>query len=108
LAQHADFTGGGYRRRLRMIAGLDLRGRLRDVRQPVALFAGDRDRIVASVPLGRAMQRGLPDAELEVIRGGGHLLLPLSSLPWEDWLEKLCVRAGVSERDSARGDQQNG
>lgn len=108
LADQFDFTGCGYRRRLRMIAGLDLRGRLREVRQPVALFAGDRDRIVASVPMGRAMASALPDAELEVVRGGGHLLLPLSTLPWEDWLEKLCERAGLIHGDRARGDEQDG
>jgi pimeloyl-ACP methyl ester carboxylesterase len=103
-----DFVSGGYERRLKMIAGLDLRPRLGEIRQPVALFAGDRDRIVAAVRLAREMQRALPDAELTVIEGGGHLVLPLASLPWEGWLAKLCERAGLTRGAASRGDDQDG
>lgn len=103
-----DFAGGGYGRRLRMIAGLDLRPRLGEIHQPVALFAGDCDRIVAAVRLAREMQRALPDAELTVIEGGGHLVLPLARLPWEEWLAKLCERAGLSRGAASRGDDLDG
>lgn len=85
-----------YRQRLHMIAGLDLRHRLPEIEQPVALFVGDRDRVIDSQGLARELQAGLRDEQLTVIAGGGHLVLPLSRLPWVDWLEKLCDRAGLA------------
>ena len=37
----------------------------------------------------REMERALPDAKLQVVEGGGHLILPLRDLPWRDWLLDL-------------------
>jgi pimeloyl-ACP methyl ester carboxylesterase len=85
---------GAYRRRLQMIATLDLRSRLPQIRQPVALFAGTDDRVVDSVRQARAMAALLPDATVEIIDGGGHLILPLD-LPWTDWFLRLAERAGL-------------
>ena len=42
------------------------------------------------------MQELLLDAELEVVAGGGHLVLPLAELPWVEWLEQLARRAGFT------------
>lgn len=81
-----------YRRRLRMIAALDLRPRLPELRPPVALFASTHDRVVDSVRQARAMAALLPDATVEIVTGGGHLILPLD-LPWTDWLLRLAERA---------------
>ena len=60
LAKPGALLQEGYRRRLRMIHGLDLRARLAEIRQPVSLFAADHDRIVHSVPAGKCMHDGLP------------------------------------------------
>ncbi|MFQ5505386.1 MAG: alpha/beta fold hydrolase [Planctomycetota bacterium] len=82
-----------YRRRLALISRLDLRRRLKEIQQPVSLFAGDRDRVVDSLAQARSMCDALRNAELEVIEGGGHLILPLEKLPWPRWLMQLAERA---------------
>ncbi|MEW6071481.1 MAG: alpha/beta fold hydrolase [Planctomycetota bacterium] len=88
----------GYRRRLRMIRELDLRPRLAEIRAPVALFASDRDRIVAAVPAATVLQEGLPDARLEILSGAGHLVLPLAAEPWPERLQELAGRAAALNR----------
>ena len=96
VAVRLDGFPRDYARRLEMIAGLDLLPRLPELGQPVALFASERDLVVRSVTLAREMQAALPDAELSLIPRGGHVVLPLLSLPWVDSLEKLCERAGLA------------
>ena len=83
----------GYRRRLAMIQGLDLRDELHRIDQPVRLFAATHDRVVPSLRCARTMQERLPHATTSVVDGGGHLILPLASLPWRDWLGELANRA---------------
>ncbi len=95
LAHPGALLQKGYRRRLRMIHGLDLRPRLAEIRQPVSLFAADRDRIVDSVPAVKSMHDGLPDSSLEILPRAGHLVLPLSEEPWVERLVALSVRAGL-------------
>jgi len=95
LSVVGTFPDDGYRRRLEMLSRVDLRPRLPELRRPVALFASDEDRIVPSVRAAREMQALLPDAELEVIEGGGHLVLPIPAQPWRERLERLAVRAGL-------------
>jgi len=85
----------GYRRRLRMIQKLDLRPRLAEVQQPVALYASDNDLIVDSVSEMRLMSESLPNATFEIVEGGGHLVLPLSAEPWVERLEAVAARAGI-------------
>ncbi|MCB9892044.1 MAG: alpha/beta fold hydrolase [Planctomycetes bacterium] len=88
-AIEGGFFDRAYRRRLAMIRGLDLRPRLRELRMPVALFAATRDRVVPSMQCARTMQEHIPHATLEVVEGGGHLILPLSPLPWPEWIAAL-------------------
>ena len=60
----------GFARRL---LGTDLTAHLADVRLPVLVLAGSRDRVVApreSVRLGEL----LPDARVEILEGAGHML----------------------------------
>jgi len=92
------FFDQAYGRRLRMIAGLDLLPRLSELRIPVALVAADRDRIVPSVPCAQEMAAHLPDVTLEVVPGGGHLILPLAAQPWQERLDALAERAPVPAR----------
>lgn len=94
LADNDEWYVADQVRRMHMIASLDLRPRLPEVGQPVAIFVSDRDRVVPSMSQGELMAARLPDAELQVIRGGGHVILPLSTLPWVEWLDALAVRAG--------------
>ncbi|HVR28777.1 MAG TPA: alpha/beta hydrolase [Thermoanaerobaculia bacterium] len=85
----------GYPARLQMIQRLDLRGELGRVRQPVALFASTRDRIVDSVRQAREMARLLPDAELEILEGRGHIVLPVAEIDWPARMERLAERSAV-------------
>lgn len=99
-ALSGTFFDEAYERRLAMIAGLDLRPRLGDIRQPAALFASDADRIVPSLECMEELRTRLPDATLEVIEGGGHLALPLAAEPWPERLMDLARRAGLDDRSS--------
>lgn len=96
LALNGAWFGPGYRARLVLIQRLDLRARLGEVRCPVALYAADQDRVVASVPAAREMAAGLAGAELFVLRRAGHVVLPLAEEPWETRLAELARRAGLS------------
>ncbi|MCA8968702.1 MAG: alpha/beta fold hydrolase [Planctomycetes bacterium] len=88
-AIEGGFFDRAYRRRLAMIRGLDLRPRLHELRMPVALFAATRDRVVPSMRCARTMQEHIAHATLEIVEGGGHLILPLSRLPWPEWIRAL-------------------
>ena len=76
----------GYKRRLALIASLDLRPRLSSLETPVHLFASEKDLIVPAVRCAKELERLLPNATLRTIPRGGHVVLPLQSLPWVDWL----------------------
>ncbi len=88
------FFDEGYVRRMQMIKDLDLRPRLAELRLPVALFASDADRIVPSVTCMRELKAALSAATLEVLPGGGHLVLPLAEEPWPERVADLARRAG--------------
>jgi 2-hydroxy-6-oxonona-2,4-dienedioate hydrolase len=51
---------------------LEPRPLLPEVRQPVLLVCGDRDPVVPG-PYAEALLRGLPNARLAVLEGGGRL-----------------------------------
>jgi len=92
LALEGDWFDARYRARLAWIQGVDLRARLSEIRCPVALFAGDHDRVVASVPAAREIAARIPGAELTVITEAGHVVLPLAAEPWEERLLRLAAR----------------
>lgn len=94
-AQSGTHFDEAFQRRLKLLASLDLRPRLGELKQPVALYAGDRDRVVASLRSMGEMAKNLPNATLEVVSGGGHLILPLASEPWPERLHELAQRAGL-------------
>ena len=91
----------GYHSRLRMIQGLDLRGDLGRVRQPVVLFASGRDRIVDSVRQAREMAAALPDVEVVTLDGRGHVVLPLAELDWPAQIDRLLARVGEGSQQSS-------
>ena len=93
-AAGGDF-GIAYRRRLRMIAGLDLRPRLEEITQPVTFFVGSKDRVVDSLRSAKVMAAAMPDAQIEVLDGAGHLILPLRSFDWPAAIEELAQRSGL-------------
>jgi pimeloyl-ACP methyl ester carboxylesterase len=95
LSLEGDWFGPGYRERLVLIRGLDLRTRLPEVRCPVHLYAADEDRVVDSVPAAREMAAGLPESRITVLKDAGHLVLPLTDEPWVERLRELARHAGL-------------
>ena len=85
----------GYSRRLTMIARLDFRDRLKEISQPINLVASDMDRIVPSVAAARFMRDKLPNASLEILHGGGHVVLALEDEPWVERVTMLLVRTDL-------------
>jgi pimeloyl-ACP methyl ester carboxylesterase len=83
----------GYHARLRMIQDLDLRRDLGRVTQPVAIFASGKDRVVESIRQAREMASALPDAEVEILAGRGHVVLPVREVDWPAHLDRLLARA---------------
>jgi pimeloyl-ACP methyl ester carboxylesterase len=88
----------GYHCRLRMIQGLDLRGELGRLRQPVVVFASGRDRIVDSVRQAGELARLLPDVEVERLERRGHVVLPIQDIDWPAHLERLIERSRRAPR----------
>ncbi len=95
LALSGAWFDARYRARLAWIQGLDLRPRLGEIRCPVALYAADHDRVVASVPAAREMAARIPDAEFTLLPAAGHVVLPLAEEPWEQRLAQLAARCGL-------------
>jgi pimeloyl-ACP methyl ester carboxylesterase len=87
------YFDAGYRQRLEMVRRVDLRPRLADIRQPVAIYASDHDRIVPAIPGAEVMAAALPDATYEVLPRAGHLVLPLAEEPWVERMQSLARRA---------------
>jgi len=56
------------------LVGLDLLDRLRDVEVPTLVVVGSAD-LLTPVPYARALAAAVPRARLEVLAGGGHMLM---------------------------------
>lgn len=65
----------GYIRRIEILRHYDLRGRLHEIRAPALFLAGDRDHLVPSVAEARFMSGRIPNAEMSVLEGYGHVCL---------------------------------
>ncbi|MBU6365092.1 MAG: alpha/beta hydrolase [Gemmatimonadetes bacterium] len=72
LVLTARTTRTGYRNRLRMLTGCDLRARLPQLAVPTLFLAADRDRLLPSLREAREMARLVPGAVLQVLEGHGH------------------------------------
>jgi 3-oxoadipate enol-lactonase len=70
----ADFRSVGkrtYMAGLRELAHADLRPRLGEITAPTLVVCGERDKV--NQPLSRELADGIPNAELRIIPGAGHL-----------------------------------
>jgi pimeloyl-ACP methyl ester carboxylesterase len=64
----------GYIQQLYAAGGFSSHAWIRSIKQRTLVLAGDDDPLVP-VPNARYLARSIPGAELQVIRGGGHLML---------------------------------
>ena len=65
----------GYRRRLEILQHYDLRGRLEEISAPTLLLAGNRDRLIPSERWGTYMNKHIPNSDLHILDGYGHICL---------------------------------
>lgn len=65
----------GYIRRLEILRDYDVRDRLHEIQRPALFLAGDRDHLVPSVAEARLMSERVPNAEMRVLEGYGHICL---------------------------------
>jgi pimeloyl-ACP methyl ester carboxylesterase len=65
----------GYIHRLEMLRDYDVRERLREIQAPALFLAGDRDQLVPSVREAEFMSARVPNAEMRVLEGYGHICL---------------------------------
>jgi len=93
LALEGAWFDRDYRRRLAMIARVDLRPRLGEIEVPVRIYASTHDRIVPSLRTAREMVARLPRAEVVSLPRAGHLVLPLAEEPWVERLAALDLAA---------------
>ncbi len=78
-----------YARRLALIQKLDLRPRLPEIHCPVLIFHSHKDRVVDADRQAHIMASLLPKVRLYPIPRGGHVILPLASIPWVEELQSL-------------------
>lgn len=64
-----------YIRRLEILRSYDLRSELTAIGAPSLFLAGDRDRLVPSVRWARYMSARVPNADMRVLDGYGHVCL---------------------------------
>ena len=65
----------GYIRRLQILWDYDVRDRLCEIQVPTLFLAGDRDQLIPSVEEARFMSSRVPNAEMRVLEGYGHICL---------------------------------
>jgi pimeloyl-ACP methyl ester carboxylesterase len=65
----------GYIRRIEILQHYDIRDRLGEISVPTLFLAGDRDKLVPSVEQARHMGARVPDAEVRILEGYGHICL---------------------------------
>ena len=69
-----DTKTGTRRYAVAALAGLDLSDRIRCIDHPTLIICGTAD-LVTPLAESRRMARRIPDARLEVVEGGGHMLM---------------------------------
>jgi pimeloyl-ACP methyl ester carboxylesterase len=95
----------GYIRRLEILWSYDIRARLPEIEVPVLFLAGDRDELVPSVEEARFMSARLPDAEVQILGGYGHICLINHDLDLLDyvgpWYHRKARESGSVAPDTA-------
>jgi pimeloyl-ACP methyl ester carboxylesterase len=86
----------GYIRRLEILWDYDVRERLHEIAAPTLFLAGDRDQLVPSVPEARFMSARVPNAEMQVLEGYGHICLINHDLDLLEFVGPWWERVGGS------------
>jgi pimeloyl-ACP methyl ester carboxylesterase len=71
----AQTTRQGYISRLKLLRTYDVRHRLRELNVPTLFLAAELDHLVPSVSEARFMTRQVPESDMRVLAGHGHICL---------------------------------
>lgn len=85
----------GYIRRLEILRHYDLREQLHRITAPTLFLAGDRDQLIPSVEQAELMSARLPNAEMKVLEGYGHICLINHDLDLLDYVGPWWERVGA-------------
>ena len=77
----------GYVRRLELVRDYDIRDRLPEIEAPTLFLAADEDRLLPSVRWARYMSARVPNADMTVLEGYGHICLITHDLDLLDHIE---------------------
>lgn len=86
----------GYIRRLEILRHYDIRNQLGSIEQPTLFLAADEDRLVPSVKWASYMADRVPNAELQILHGYGHVCLINHDLDLLDYVGPWWQRAATS------------
>lgn len=92
----------GYIRRLEILRDYDVREKLGEVRAPTLFLAGDQDHLVPSVREARFMSERVPDAEMKILEGYGHICLINHDLSLLDHIEPWWGRVSARRGEGAK------
>jgi 3-oxoadipate enol-lactonase len=80
----------GYLNRLRVLMRYDVRQRLHELRAPTLFLAAEQDHLVPSVAQARYMAARVPQSEVRVLHGHGHICLIAPDVNLEEILKAWC------------------
>jgi pimeloyl-ACP methyl ester carboxylesterase len=75
----------------------DMPARYKDLRLPVGILYGTGDRVLDRAAHGDALAAVLPNAELELIEGGGHMILIASADRSAAFIARMAQRAAAAD-----------
>jgi pimeloyl-ACP methyl ester carboxylesterase len=75
----------------------ELPARYKDLRVPVGVLYGTDDRILDPATHGKALAAKVADADLELIEGGGHMILITSADRTAAFVARMAQRAAAAE-----------
>jgi pimeloyl-ACP methyl ester carboxylesterase len=90
----------GYIRRIEILRSYDVRDRLREIAVPTLFLAGDRDELIPSEAQARFMAARMPRAQLQVLRGYGHICLINHDLDLLDYIDPWLEAEVASQLDA--------
>lgn len=92
----------GYIRRLEILRHYDVRDALHRIEAPTLFLAGDLDQLIPSVKEAEFMSARVPNAEMQVLEGYGHICLINHDLDLLDyvgpWWQKVSPDRGDEEQ----------
>ena len=87
----------GYLKRIQILQSYDIRERLHELEAPTLFLAGDHDRLIPAVEEARFMSERAPFAEMEVLKGYGHVCLINHDLNLLDYIGPWYDRVGPGD-----------